>query len=291
MLLAAEEPPGANRGVLTPRGLAVPPLWEGTNPSWGWRGRGLLWPEGDGEPQRSPASPSLPGLASLPSELVLLLPPVAHLEQKFRGCPGVDAAPVPRAGSQAVSRTQRGPPPPCCGEGTSTAGGHGFGGDGLQSTWCCAARPSDGGQDAAGPWGGGGGGDGGWKCCWPPASAPCQTSAAGGGWLQPGSGGKTSEEGGSRAVSPLRAPSARGGSAPRACGGLGVTCPGSHRSWWQGWGPADRGSLDPSPSPSPLSAEAGSAPGPKEQFIFILVSEKKKSSSGAGQPFRARGGD
>lgn len=63
-----------------------------------------------GSTQRPPSSPPLPGRAPLPSEFVLLFPPVAHLEQKFRGCPGPDAVPVPRAGSRAVARAHGGTP-------------------------------------------------------------------------------------------------------------------------------------------------------------------------------------
>lgn len=43
--------------------------------------------------------------ASRPAELVLLSPPVAHLEQKFRGCPGTDATSgCQRVSSAAASR-------------------------------------------------------------------------------------------------------------------------------------------------------------------------------------------
>lgn len=50
--------------------------------------------------------------ASRPAELVLLSPPVAHLEQKFRGCPGTDAT----SGCQRVSSAaaSRGDAACCC---------------------------------------------------------------------------------------------------------------------------------------------------------------------------------
>lgn len=110
-----------------PVGSPFPRFGKEQIPAWGGGVAGGSFGRREmGSPQRSPASPSLPGPASLPSELVLLLPPVAHLEQKFRGCPGIDAAPVPRTGSQAVSRTQRGSPPLAAEKGQALPGDTGL---------------------------------------------------------------------------------------------------------------------------------------------------------------------
>lgn len=172
--------------------------------------------------------------ASRLAELVLLAPPVAHLEQKFRGCPSIDAVPgCHRESSAAASRGDAAcccpspsPPSPArrwhrphhsawkkllawlwdklsqqqCVVPTS----------GFTFPWPCSLawksrQPPASGSGTAGEGGGSG------SMAARGLEAPglllpdsCQTSAAGGSQLQPSSGGKTTEEGSSREGQPAQ---------------------------------------------------------------------------------------
>lgn len=199
-------------------------MWE--HPGWGRAARaGSL-----GKPGAPRAG------ASRLAELVLLLLPVAHLEQGFRGCPGIDARPgCQREAAQLLARAvlPAAARAPCRCPATLLAPslslcmkillGQIWDKPSRQhymvptaaftfpvlscgpAAWHkVSAAPARGSGDSQGGWwqwqrGGRGAGS-----AWPPAPDSCQTSAAGGSWLPPGSGGKTTEQEGSREGQPAQ---------------------------------------------------------------------------------------